>query len=47
MRTADLDAKYGVAIPYAEPKRYVATVNDLVSSRPEIAALLLTGEAYA
>jgi len=47
MRTADLDAKYGVAIPYAEPKRYVATLDDLVGSRPEIAALLLTGEAYA
>jgi hypothetical protein len=47
MRTADLDAKYGVAIPYAEPKRYVASVNDLASSRPEIAALLLTGDAYA
>jgi len=46
MRTADLDAKYGVAIPYAEPKRYVATLDDLVDSRPEIAALLLTGEAY-
>jgi hypothetical protein len=47
MRTVDLDAKYGVAIPYAEPKRYVATVADLVSSKPEIAAALLTGEAYA
>jgi len=46
MKTA-LDAQYGVTIPYAEPKRYVAAVDDIVRSRPEIAALLLTGEAYA
>lgn len=36
-----------VAIPYAEPKRYVANVDDLDTSRPEIAAMILTGEAYA
>jgi hypothetical protein len=40
---ADLDAKHGVAFPYAEPKRYVATIEDLVGSKPEIAVLLLTG----
>jgi len=47
MKTANLEAGYGVTIPYAEPKRYVANVNELVNSRPELASLLLTGEAYA
>jgi hypothetical protein len=47
MRPADLNAKYGVAIPHAEPKRYMASVSDLKGSKPEISALLLTGEAYA
>jgi hypothetical protein len=47
MRPADLNAKYGVAIPHAEPKRYMASISDLRGSRPEISALLLTGEAYA
>lgn len=47
MRPADLNSKYGVAIPHAEPKRYVASVRDLKGSMPEISALLLTGEAYS
>lgn len=47
MRPADLNAKYGVAIPHAEPKRYMASVRDLRGSEPEISALLLTGEAYS
>ena len=47
MRPADLNAKYGVAIPHAEPKRYVASIQDLKDSRPEISTLLLTGEAYS
>lgn len=47
MRPADLNAKYGVAIPHAEPKRYVASIQDLKESRPEISTLLLTGEAYS
>lgn len=47
MRPADLNAKYGVAIPHAEPKRYMASVSDLKGSKPEISALLLTGEAYS
>jgi hypothetical protein len=38
---------YALGIPYAVPTRYVASVNALQSSRPEISALLLTGEAYA
>jgi hypothetical protein len=47
MRPADLNEKYGVAIPHAEPTRYLASVDDLRKSRPEISALLLTGEAYS
>lgn len=46
MRPAELSAKYGVAIPHAEPRRYVASVEALRQSTPEISALLLTGEAY-
>ncbi|MDP2815320.1 MAG: hypothetical protein Q8O19_01410 [Rectinemataceae bacterium] len=48
MRPAMLDTSlYGVAIPYAEPKRYVADVSELRSSTSELSALLLTGSAYA
>lgn len=47
MRPSDLNARYGVAIPHAEPKRYIASVDSLKQSKPEISALLLTGEAYA
>lgn len=47
MRPDDLNAQYGVAIPHAEPNRYVADVNLLRESKPEISTLLLTGQAYA
>lgn len=47
MRPQDLEAEYGVAIPHAEPTRYVADVQAIRSSRPEICSLLLTGQAYA
>jgi hypothetical protein len=46
MRPAEWTAKYGVAIPHAEPRRYVATVESLRKSAPEVSMLLLTGEAY-
>lgn len=46
MRPTDLNAKYGVAIPHAEPRRYRASIDSLRRSSPEISALLLTGEAY-
>lgn len=39
-------AKYGVAIPYAEPKRYTADATDVKSSIPELSTLLLTGTSY-
>jgi hypothetical protein len=47
MRPSSSDAAHSVAIPYAEPTRYSATVADLRNSKPELAALLLTGVAYA
>ena len=47
MRPSDLNAKFGVAIPFAEPRRYIADIESLKQSKPEISALLLTGEAYA
>jgi hypothetical protein len=46
-RPKNLTADYGVAIPYAEPRRYVASRDDISRSQPEICSLLLTGEAYA
>lgn len=46
MRPEGMEEGYGVAIPYAEPTRYVASVDDLQASKPEVSALLLTGEAY-
>ena len=47
MRPAGMNAKYGVAIPRAEPRRYLASVDALRQSKPEVSVLLLTGEAYA
>jgi hypothetical protein len=47
MRPADLNARFGVAIPHAEPTRYSVEVDLLKNSRPEVSTLLLTGEAYA
>lgn len=41
------DDQSSVAIPYAEPKRYVAEVATLKASKPEISVLVLTGDAYA
>ena len=46
MRPSDWNAKYGVAIPHAEPRRYLASVETLRQSTPEISLLLLTGQAY-
>jgi hypothetical protein len=46
MRPTALDANYGVAIPYAGPTRYVADAQAFKSSTPEVASLLLTGDAY-
>jgi hypothetical protein len=37
---------YGVAMPYAEPMRYVASKEALANADPENASLILTGNAY-
>lgn len=47
MRPSDLNDKYGVAIPHAEPTRYVASVDTLKASRPDVSVMLLTGDAYS
>jgi len=44
--SSELDQHYGVAIPYAEPRRYSASSDALHQSRPDISTLLLTGQAY-
>jgi hypothetical protein len=46
MHTPDLQQNAGVAIAHAEPTRYVASPDDLHASKPELATLLLTGQAY-
>ena len=46
MKLDILNNNYGVAIPYADPKRYVISVDELRASKPEISAIMLTGEAY-
>jgi len=46
MRPGSMNENYGVAIPYAEPTRYVASPAVLRASRPEMCSLLLTGNAY-
>src|SRR5258708_1944009 len=46
MQPTDSAASYRVAIPYVEPTRYVASVQDMEPSRPEIVVLILTGPAY-
>ena len=47
MKQLSEDFQSNVAIPYAEPKRYVADVEVLQQSKPELSALVLTGDAYA
>lgn len=46
MKLESAGAGYAVAIPYAEPKRYVASVFDIRASRPEVSAIVLSGESY-
>jgi hypothetical protein len=46
MRLGDME-DYGVAMPYAEPMRYVASKEALAAASPEIASLVLTGSAYS
>lgn len=46
MKLESADYLSSVAIPYAEPRRYEASVQTMLSSHPVISALLLTGDAY-
>ncbi len=47
MQPSNLNRKFGVAIPHAEPTRYSASVDKLKMSKPDISVMLLTGEAYS
>lgn len=47
MKLGIVDGNYGVAIPYAEPTRYVVSMSALRASKPDVSALVLTGDAYA
>lgn len=47
MRPGPMDQNtFGVAMPYAEPTRYTTSLEALRSSKPELASMVLTGEAY-
>lgn len=46
MKVESAQHRSSVAIPYAEPKRYEASVQNLLESRPVISSLILTGDAY-
>jgi hypothetical protein len=46
MRPAGSEQNYGIAIPYAQPTRYMIDSADFLASSPEVCTLLLTGEAY-
>jgi hypothetical protein len=42
----DIRDGFGVAIPYAAPRRYQVDVAEITQSKPQIAVMLLTGDAY-
>jgi hypothetical protein len=46
MKVESAQQRSSVAIPYAEPKRYEASVQNMLDSRPVISSLILTGDAY-
>lgn len=47
MKPSGIGDTHRIAVPLAEPRRYVASVESLRGSDPEVSALLLTGEAYS
>lgn len=47
MRPSTMDEDYVVAMPYAHPTRYLASMEAFRKSKPEICSLVVTGEAYA
>ena len=46
MRPPAMTENYGIAIPCSQPARYVVSKEILLSAKPEISALLVTGDAY-
>ncbi|MBX4997056.1 hypothetical protein [Rhizobium lentis] len=46
MKMRSVDSTSGVAIPYAEPKRYVVEVGALRSSKADLSVLVLTGDPF-
>ncbi|ODA96357.1 hypothetical protein BFX40_28195 [Mesorhizobium sp. SEMIA 3007] len=46
MKMRSVDTTSGVAIPYAEPKRYIADVDALRSSKPDLSVLVLSGDPF-
>lgn len=47
MKPTGIGDSHRIALPLAEPRRYVASVGNLRGSVPEVSALLLTGDAYS
>lgn len=47
MKPSGIGDSHRIALPLAEPRRYVASVGHLRGSVPELSALLLTGDAYS
>lgn len=47
MKPTGIGDSHRIALPLAEPRRYIASVGSLGASAPELCALLLTGDAYA
>lgn len=47
MRPTSMAEKFAVGIPYAEATRYAVSAEALRASKPEVSAMLLTGEAYS
>lgn len=46
MKPTEEHADYALGIPCAAPTRYIVSIKELLASKPEISALLLTGHAY-
>ncbi|MGH8551069.1 MAG: hypothetical protein ACRERU_21195 [Methylococcales bacterium] len=47
MKLLNVRGEYGIAIPYAEPKRYMISTDALETSKPDVSVMVLTGDAYA
>jgi hypothetical protein len=46
LRPLGMTENYGIAIPCAQPTRYVVSRETLLAAKPGTSALLITGEAY-